>query len=698
VEISYTGLLIVIGVAVCAPLIANLARRLHLPSPALEIVFGIVVGPQVLDWVAADDLVVEVVSSLGVAFLLFLAGLELDLPSLNSRRRPILKSYGITLLLAFPVAYGIHLLDASDETTFLAIALVATSLGLVVPILQDSGQMETSFGQTVMGNASMAEFASILFLSLFFSQDGTKPSSELFLLVVFGVLVLVIGAALLRAGHWVAVSRTVLRLENTSAQLSIRVAMVLLLVFVAFSGEIGVETVLGAFVAGALIRVVDPEARLTHEVFMGKVQAIGYGFLVPAFFVATGIGFDVDALLDSGNSAVLVPAFLVGLLIVRGLPALVYRGEMGLRRSMAAGLLQATSLSFLIVAAQVGKEIETIDAATSAAVVGGGLLSVILFPPVALGLLGRQPGKDMPKNWRRPGLLEKAAEAAESSDEASLVGSGVVPATAGRPALGIDATDLRVVTWNLRFFNVLDGDDAWPERSDEVLELVRSLSPDVLGFQEALGQQLEDVVEGLPDHDWYGQGRSDGELGGEMTPIFYRRKRFDPVDGGTFWLSEDPDDAGSRSWGASHPRIATWLVLHDRWTDVRLVVANTHLDHAKSEIRVHQAEVLLERLLPIVADRPLVLVGDLNDKPASKVHSVFAEVLRDARAVSATPPEGPSTTFNGFKGPKDGFLIDHVFVRGALEVQALRVVDDQGEGGRFLSDHYPVLTSLRLDT
>jgi endonuclease/exonuclease/phosphatase family metal-dependent hydrolase len=268
----------------------------------------------------------------------------------------------------------------------------------------------------------------------------------------------------------------------------------------------------------------------------------------------------------------------------------------------------------------------------------------------------------------------------------------------GRPALGIDAVDVRVVTWNLRFFNPLDGDDAWPERSEEAVELVRGLNADILGFQEALGQQVDDVVEGLPDHDWYGQGRSDGQLGGEMTPIFYRRKRFDPEDGGTFWLSEDPDDAGSRSWGASHPRIATWLVLHDRWTGVRLVVANTHLDHAKSEIRVHQAEVLLERLLPIVGDGPLVLLGDLNDKPDSKVHSVFAEVLRDARAVSATPPEGPTTTFNGFKTPKDGFLIDHVFVRGALEVRGLRVVDDQGEGGRYLSDHFPVLTSLRLDT
>jgi endonuclease/exonuclease/phosphatase family metal-dependent hydrolase len=244
----------------------------------------------------------------------------------------------------------------------------------------------------------------------------------------------------------------------------------------------------------------------------------------------------------------------------------------------------------------------------------------------------------------------------------------------------------------------MDGPNGWADRADEAIALVRHLNPDVVGFQEALGGQVEDLVEGLPDLDWYGEGRNDGALGGELSPIFFRRRRFDPVDGGTFWLSETPEKAGSRSWGASHPRIATWLVLHDRWTDVDVVVANTHLDHARSDTRVEQAKVLLERLLPVVADRPLVLLGDLNDRPDSPVMRVFTEVLRDARAVSAEPPEGPSTTYNGFAGPKDGFLIDHVFVRGALEVRALRVVDDRGEDGRYLSDHFPVIASLRLDT
>jgi Kef-type K+ transport system membrane component KefB/endonuclease/exonuclease/phosphatase family metal-dependent hydrolase len=694
VDISYTGLLVVGLVAVGAPLLANVARKLHLPSPALEIVLGIVVGPQLLGWVKADDVAVEVVSALGVAFLLFLAGLELDLPAISRRFHPVLVSFAVTLVLAFPVAWVLHRFDVADETSFLAIALVATSLGLVVPILQDSGQLTTSFGQTVMGNASLGEFGSILLLSLFFSQDGTTPGAETFLLVLFVASVAVAALGLARAGRSAALSRTVLRLENTSAQLGIRVAIALLLIFVALSGRLGLETVLGAFVAGALLRVVDPEARITHEQFMSKVQAIGYGFLVPAFFVATGVSFDIDALIDSPGSMGLVPLFMAALLVVRAAPAAVYtipafgrEGQplMGLRQGAAAGLLQATSLSFLIVAATVGVETERIDSATSAAVVGGGLGSVILFPPIALALLGRARGAGMPARWHLPQAVRRAEHRA--------------PAAARHQApLGADPHDLRVLTANVRYANPKDSVNSWTVRRGPLSEAVRALDADVIGFQETLAEQVADLVDALPDHDWFGEGRNDGAVGGEFTPIFYRRRRFEPVDGGTLWLSESPTVPGSSSWGASHPRVATWLRLQCRWTGTELVVANTHLDHARSEIRVHQVETLLEHLLPAAGNDPLVVIGDFNDPPGSEVHTTLVEVLRDARDVSQTPPEGPSTTFNGFSEPKEGALIDHVFIRGPLDVRAVRVVDEQRDDGRYLSDHFPVLASLHLET
>lgn len=685
-EVSYAGLLVVGMVAVAAPLIATIAQKLRLPSPAIEILLGILVGPQVLDWVAADDVVVDVVSSLGVAFLLFLAGLELDLNAMRDRRGPVLGSYAITLVLAVPVAVGLGAIDLHDEPAFLAVALIATSLGLVVPILRDTRQLETTFGQTVLGNSSLGEFVSILFLSLFFSTQGTSPRAQSVLLGVFVATVVVAALALTRAGRSISLSRTVLRLEDTSAQLGVRVAMALLLLFVALSGDLGLEVVLGSFVAGALLRMVDPEARFTHDRFMVKVEGLGYGFLIPAFFVATGIDFDVEALFAEPQGIVLLPCLVLGLLVVRGLPALWYRREMGTRRAAAAGLLQATSLSFLVVAASVGTEIGTIDSDTAAALVGAGLVSAVLFPPVALALLGRSRGAGMPERWWLPGMAGAATidELAEVSDPRK------------RPPLtGVDVAELRVVTANVRFANPFDGEDAWPLRREHLAEAVRALEPHVIGFQEALAEQVDDLVELLPDHDWYGEGRDDGELGGEFSPIFFLRRRFDPVAAGTFWLSDEPDRAGSRLHGTQHPRIATWVRLLDRWTGTELVVANTHLDHARSDHRVRQAEVLVERLLPLGAEGPLVLLGDLNDGLGSPVHELLCEAFRDTRA-EAEVSEGPDTTFNRFARPQAGHLIDHVFVLGALDVDGLRVVDEQIPGGRYPSDHFPVLARLRL--
>jgi Kef-type K+ transport system membrane component KefB/endonuclease/exonuclease/phosphatase family metal-dependent hydrolase len=697
VEITYGGLLVVGLVAAGAPLLANLARRLHLPSPALEIVLGIVVGPQVLDWVAADDVAVEVVSSLGVAFLLFLAGLELDLQGLRKRGRPILRSFGLTLVLAMPVAFGLHLVDQSDQTTFLAIALIATSLGLVVPILQDSGQLETPFGITVVGNASMAEFGSILLLSLFFSVEGTRPAIETVLLGLFALVVVVVFLALVRAERSASFSTTVLRLENTSAQLGVRIAVAVLLVFVALSNELRLETVLGAFVAGALLKLIDPEARLTHERFMAKTEAIGYGFLVPAFFVTTGVQLDLDALFATPRSALVVPAFLVGLLIVRAIPAVVYVREMGPRRAAAAGLLQATSLSFLIVAASVGQEIGTIDAATSAAIVGGGLLSVVLFPPVALALLGRARGAGMPGRWELPGRLDRVVSGPEVAP-APAPDPEPAPADRRRPPFLSDVPRLQVVTANVRFASTRDGRNAWPTRRDDLADAIRALQPDVVGFQEALREQVADLVERMPDHAWFGEGRTDGALEGEFVPIFYRRRRFEALDGGTFWLSEHPDVPGSRSWGARVPRIATWLRLADRWTGTEVLVANTHLENLDGDVRVEQATVLRDRLLAVAGELPFVLTGDLNEPAGDPAHALLDQVWRDARLTSATPPEGPDTTFNGFGPPQPGRWIDHVLVGGPATVEAVRVVDEERDDGRHLSDHYPVVVRIRLGT
>jgi len=226
-------------------------------------------------------------------------------------------------------------------------------------------------------------------VTLFFSQESSSTESALFLLGAFAVLAVVTGLALTRAGRSIRVSATLLRLEETTAQLGVRVAIVLLAVFFVLASELGLETILGAFVAGALLRTVDRDEQLVHERFRSKVEAIGYGFLVPIFFVSSGMRFDADALFAEPEHLLLMLAFLVALLVVRGLPALLYRPIVGTRGAVAAGLLQATSLTFLVVAAHLSRELGVLDAAGASALLAAGLLSVVLFPPIALAVLSR---------------------------------------------------------------------------------------------------------------------------------------------------------------------------------------------------------------------------------------------------------------------------------------------------------------------
>jgi Kef-type K+ transport system membrane component KefB len=388
--ISFSSILVIAAVAFLAPILVNLAPRLRMPAVALEIVIGIVVGPAGLGWLELD-LPVTVLSLMGLAFLLFLAGLEIDPARLRGRLGTISLAFGGSLVLAVGAAFALQSVEEIRNPLFVAIVLASTSLGLIVPVVRDAGEIDSEFGQVILASASLAEFGTILLVSLFFSTSSSGSSgsgSKVVLLVGFAVLVVLVGLAMIEAGRSLRVSTTLRALEDTSAQLGVRIAILLLVGFVALAGELGIETILGAFIAGALLRVVDPEAHLTHVEFRRKVEAIGYGFLIPMFFVSSGARFDVDALIHSPGHLVLIPLFLVAMLVVRGVPAVLFRRWFSNRRVVAAGLLQATSLTFVVVAARLGLELNVFDEASGASLVAAGLLSVILFPPLALWLLG----------------------------------------------------------------------------------------------------------------------------------------------------------------------------------------------------------------------------------------------------------------------------------------------------------------------
>jgi Kef-type K+ transport system membrane component KefB len=179
------------------------------------------------------------------------------------------------------------------------------------------------------------------------------------------------------------------RLQDTTAQIRVRGAIVVLVAFGAAAEKLGLEVILGAFAAGAILTLVDRDRFMTHPLFRLKLEAIGFGLFIPVFFVASGVRFNLDALLSSGDALVKVPVFLVALLLIRGLPALAYRRLIGGRRTAVAALFQATSLPFIVAATAIGQELGMIGSAEAAALVAAGLLSLLIFPLAGLTLLRR---------------------------------------------------------------------------------------------------------------------------------------------------------------------------------------------------------------------------------------------------------------------------------------------------------------------
>jgi Kef-type K+ transport system membrane component KefB len=388
--VSFGNLLVVAAIAVGAPLLVGLVPRIRVPAVVLEIVAGIVVGPSVLAWVEVD-LPVEILAVVGLAFLLFLAGLEIDLRELRGRLAR-LAGIGFAATLGLGVAAGLAFGAAGwvGNPLLLAVALSATSLGLVVPVLKDAGQVERPLGQLTIASATIADFSAIVLLSLLFAQAEGGPGSRLISLAGFVAVILVVGLTLGGAGRSMRLTDTITRLQDTTAEIRVRIAVLLLVGFAALAERVGLETILGAFIAGALLNLLDRDT-MSHPHFRLKLEAVGYGFVIPVFFVTSGLRFDLEALMESPSAFARVPLFLLALLVVRGLPALLYRGTIGPRASVVAGLLQATSLPLLVTAADIGVAIGAISPVTSAALVSAGLLSVLLFPLLSLSLL-RAPG------------------------------------------------------------------------------------------------------------------------------------------------------------------------------------------------------------------------------------------------------------------------------------------------------------------
>jgi endonuclease/exonuclease/phosphatase family metal-dependent hydrolase len=258
------------------------------------------------------------------------------------------------------------------------------------------------------------------------------------------------------------------------------------------------------------------------------------------------------------------------------------------------------------------------------------------------------------------------------------------------------AQNLRIITYNIRLNIASDGINAWPNRSEQVAALLDFHQAEIFGLQEALYDQIEDLLAQLPKMKWVGVGRDDGKKAGEFSPIFYNTEKFKALKNGGFWLSETPDKPGL-GWDAACNRVCTWLILKDGKTGVKFMVFNTHFDHVGNKARTESAKLILQKIKELNTDQlPVILMGDFNLTPDKDPIAVITSELKDSRAITKKAPYGPEGTFNSFKfdAPmKD--RIDYVFVNDQVEVKRYAVLTDSKDQ-RYPSDHQPVFVNLEL--
>lgn len=387
-NLSTVGTLVLIGiVAVISPILAELTGRLAVPDVVFEIGLGIVIGPAVLG-IAHPGSVIVALQEMGLSYLMFLAGLELDLARIRGRSLQLATTgWIISLALALVIASVLVLIGTVLDAIVIGLALTTTALGTLLPILRDAGLLEGRFGTRIMAIGSVGEFAPILAVAVLL--DRRNPGTTSVLLVVF--VVVAVAAALVAARpHPPKLIQFLHRHVQSSAQLPVRISVLLVIGLVFLAYDLGLDVLLGAFAAGIVVKLFVQGEDTT--IVRGKLEAIGFGFLVPIFFIVSGMQFDVHALAASPAALLRVPLFLALFLVVRGTPALLlYRRDLPRYQLVPLALFSATGLPLIVVITTIGVQEGRMRPVNAAALVAAGMLSVLLYPMLARMRLGRAP-------------------------------------------------------------------------------------------------------------------------------------------------------------------------------------------------------------------------------------------------------------------------------------------------------------------
>jgi Kef-type K+ transport system membrane component KefB len=379
------SLTLVLVASAAAAFLARIGPHLVLPTVVVEIVLGILIGPEVFGW-ATEGAYIQFLANFGLALLFFFAGLEVvekHVPR-NAIARGSL-GWAISLALGIGIGYLLQLAGLGAEGWLLGIAISTTALGTLVPILSDSGILPTPLGTAVLGTGVAGEFWPITVMSVFLTGIY-GAAAEIALLFVFGAVT--IGTAFLamraRPPRLVAVIRETL---HSTGQAAVRLSIALIAALVLLAHDVGFDFVLGAFAAGLIVGLVldNPEGGVVRM----RLEGIGFGLLIPIYFVATGLTFDLDSLLTASGIA-LAALFLVLLLVVRGTPALLWLRELGPRGTASVAFFGATQLPLVVAIVGIGTDRGAIDTDVGASLIGAAMVSVLVYPMIAGAISGAE--------------------------------------------------------------------------------------------------------------------------------------------------------------------------------------------------------------------------------------------------------------------------------------------------------------------
>jgi Kef-type K+ transport system membrane component KefB len=388
VNATLATMALILVVAVVSPVVSDVLGGLRVSSPAIEIVGGVLIGPGVFD-VAHLSSGVLAVSTIGLAFLMFLAGFEIEFAAI--RGRPLrLAAVGWAVSAALGVLFGVaaQLSGGAISWTVTALALATTALALLMPMWRDASILDTGFGILGVASGTLGEFAPIVAMSLILTD--TSAARTTVVLVAFSAIA--VGAAVLASRSTpVRFLASLQRHTHSSGQLPVRVTALILVSLLLLASAFGVDVLLGAFAAGIVVRL--GSTGVDVEVLSQKFDAIGYGLLVPVFFVVSGMRLDVTALYRHPVELIRVPLFLVGFVVVRGVPVwLLYRKALPRGQRLPFALFSATTLPLVVVIIELGLQAGLVEPATAAALEAAAVLSVLLFPSAGFRLLDRLPG------------------------------------------------------------------------------------------------------------------------------------------------------------------------------------------------------------------------------------------------------------------------------------------------------------------